>query len=302
MEINHSSNNYYVEKIGEGDPLLFLPAGGFTGIEGLNIAEFVSDEFETHMVDLPGYGKSKGIDGKITSKKLANWVNDYIELQNIEKINLIGHSLGAAILLAFVNHYPEKVKKLILLDQGHKPFPRIPKTEFGLFAYAFPLLNMGVKLFGKRLLTKLEPLFIQDNRQERDVDKDVKQFCKQLSIEENLYIKKALRQEAKFSVEGLNLMFGYYNLNLPRMLRNVKVPTYLVYGTFENVSEKEYRNTERYMRKLKDYDLPITYFAVKGGHYVHWNNNFPMEDLKRFLIDTRITKGSRVNEMMSTGE
>ncbi|WP_281974375.1 alpha/beta hydrolase [Halobacillus litoralis] len=267
-------------------PAIFLPAGGFTGNEGLNIAEFLSGDFETHLIDLPGLGNSKGIDGKITSVHLANWVKEYMEQNHIEKADLIGHSLGGAILLSFAVHYPDKVNKLVLLDQGHKPFPRIPKSEFGPFAYIFPLINVCVKIFRKPCLNKLAPLFLQGNEQEIDFEGDVKRFCERMGIEENEYVRMAIKHPAEFSVEGLNLMFGYYNLNLPKLLKSIKVPTYLIYGTFENINEKEHRHTEHYIQKLKRHSLPITYHQVNGGHYVHWNKEFSLYDLKEFLTNT----------------
>lgn len=280
------NEDYYVEKCGEGEPIIFLPAGGFSGQEGLNIAEYFGSQFETHMIDLPGFGKSKGIADKITSLKLANWVNDYLQLQNLNKVTLIGHSLGGAISLAFATHYPEKVNRLVLLDQGHKPFPRIPKSDFGLFAFAFPVLNIGVNLFGMSLLPRLGPLFLQSSEQERDFERDVKHFCEQVHVEDSIYVRKALKQQVPFSVEGLNLMFGYYNLSLTGMLKKLRVPTFLIYGTFEGINEKEHYKTNRYIKKLANHNLPIIYYPIKGGHYVHWDAKFPVQDLRDFLTNS----------------
>ncbi len=285
-KISNNSYEYFVEKVGFGKPIIFLPAGGFSGIEGLNIAEHLKGDFETHLVDLPGLGKSNGLEGNITSLKLANWMKDYLDRMKIEKVNLIGHSLGGAVSLAFAVHYPQRVEKLILLDQGHKPFPRVPTSEFGLFAYAFPILNIGVKLFGERFLSKLAPFFTQEDEQESNessFENEVKNFCERVNVKENQYVRIALKHQADFSLKGLNLMFGYYNLNLPQLLKKVDVPTYLYYGTFENLDEKEYRKTIHFIHKLKNHNLPIKYHSVQGGHYVHWNEDFSLSDLEEVM-------------------
>lgn len=285
-KISNNSCEYFVEKVGHGEPIIFLPAAGFSGNEGLNIADHLKVSFETHLIDLPGFGESKGIDGNITSLRLANWLKKYLDQLNIEKVNLIGHSLGGAVSLAFAVHYPQRVNKLILLDQGHKPFPRVPTSEYGPFAYAFPLLNIGVKLFGERFLSKLTPFFTQEEEQEINVDSfenDLMRFCERVSINENQYVRTALKHQADFSIKGLNLMFGYYNLNLPRLLKKLAVPTCLYYGNFENLDEKEYRKTKHFIKKLKNYNLPIKYHLVQGGHYVHWNEDFSLSDLEKFL-------------------
>lgn len=276
--------DYYVEKMGSGQPIIFLPAAGFSGNEGLNIAEYLQNDFETHMIDLPGLGKGIGIQGRrITSLKMAKWVKTYLDQKGIEKISLIGHSMGGAILLAFAVHYPKRVNKLVLLDQGHKPMPRVPTSEFGVFAYSFPVLNLFAMSFGSPFLKLLKPLFSDDEDQE-DIDKQVKQFCDTVSIKENKYVRQAMENTVDISIDGLNLMFGYYNLNLPKLLSKIEVPTYLAYATFKGVNEKEYKNTSKRIKRLQQYhQLPITYHPVDGGHYVHWSDSSVLNDLKNFL-------------------
>ncbi|MDO8498631.1 MAG: alpha/beta hydrolase [bacterium] len=40
----------------------------------------------------------------------------FLKRNNLEKANLIGHSLGGVLALAFASHHPEKVNKLYLID------------------------------------------------------------------------------------------------------------------------------------------------------------------------------------------
>jgi 2-hydroxy-6-oxonona-2,4-dienedioate hydrolase len=93
----------------------------------------------------------------------------------------------------------------------------------------------------------------------------------------------ALKQQPDFSIDALNLMFGYYNLNLPVLLEQIEVPVYLVYGTFKGMDEKEFKFTERAIRKMKRKTDSVTYRSLNGGHYVHWNKSFNLDELKEFL-------------------
>src|SRR5690606_29193979 len=129
-------------KVGQGQPLLFFPAAGFTVIEGLNLAEELSNQFECHLIDLPGFGKSEGISGKVTAEKIANWVKNYIEEQKWEKVTLMGHSMGGGVALCFAYMYPNYVQNLILLDQGHLRIPRFPTDDFGPLGYMMPILSL----------------------------------------------------------------------------------------------------------------------------------------------------------------
>ncbi|UOQ91716.1 alpha/beta hydrolase [Halobacillus shinanisalinarum] len=291
---------YHVEKVGQGEPLVFLPAGGFTGNEGMNIAEYLQDDYEIHMIDLPGFGRGKKHAGRCTSLDMAKWLADYLDQEGIKVTNLVGHSLGGALTLAFAVHFPERVKKLLLLDQGHKSFPRIPTSEYGVFAFAFPLMNRFVQLFGRTFLKRLEPLFSGGNADE-DFEMKVSQFCDQVLIKDTSYVRTALKQPSSLTAEGLQLMFGFYNLNILKLLKKVTVPTYLAYGSFENINEKERKITYKNIRKLKRKALPIEYRKVRGGHYVHWSDPTLLPDMKAFLErrgkeDEATTTSNRISE------
>jgi pimeloyl-ACP methyl ester carboxylesterase len=69
--------------------------------------------------------------GRGESSKLANGYNltthsfdlrALLNYFNIEQANVLGHSLGAAIGVYFSAHYPERVRRLVLLDGG-APLP-----------------------------------------------------------------------------------------------------------------------------------------------------------------------------------
>ncbi|WP_173916831.1 alpha/beta hydrolase [Halobacillus sp. Marseille-Q1614] len=275
--------DYYVDKIGTGPPVLFLPAAGFTGSEGLNIAKYLEDRLETHLLDLPGYGRSAGIDKRWTDQRLAEWVNEYVEQQQLEKTDVIGHSLGGAVALSFTAHFPEKVNRLVLLDQGHKPFPRIPTTEFEGFAYAFPFLNIGARLLGQSSLKWAAPLF-ENQERPGDVDEKLSAFCEKVGIKEDPFVRHAYEHQADFSVSALNLMFGFYNLKMRPLIRKLQVPTLLAYGTFEGMEEEEQKRTAIHINQLKKENLPITYRPVRGGHYVHWSDWGLLMDIRKFLL------------------
>lgn len=105
-----------------------------------------------------------------------------------------------------------------------------------------------------------------------------------VAIDEDAYVRKAVKGEVDVTTDGLNLMFGHYNLNLPKMLKHIKVPTYLAYATFKDVNDVEHNNTCKYIKKLKKYDRPlITYRPVESGHYVHWSDPSLLADLKKYL-------------------
>ena len=67
------------------------------------------DEMEAHLskdftlikIDLPGHGKSKIYQEIHTVELMAEKVKEVIDALKLEKINLLGHSLGGYVSLAF---------------------------------------------------------------------------------------------------------------------------------------------------------------------------------------------------------
>jgi len=82
----------------------------------------------------------------------------------------------------------------------------------------------------------------------------------------------------------LNLLFGFYHLDVPKLTRSLQVPTLLVYGDFVGLDDKEARLTKSAIMDVQQHELPITYIRMTGGHFVHWNPAFPIEQARQFLL------------------
>lgn len=275
-------NRYHAEVLGSGTPVLFLPAGGFTGEEGRSLAEALRNDFEVHLFDLPGFGRSEGIKQAVTFEQLADWVNDYVVTHRIRPVHVIAHSLGGAVGLAFAAYYPEHVERR-KRDQGHKTFPRVPLREYRVLGLAVPLLSGLYRLFGPRLVRKIETKIISDNVSAPMPEEQVKAFCAQTGLTERDEIRRALDAPAKLGRGGLNLLFGFYQLAVPQLMRSLQVPTLLIYGDFVGLDDKEARLTKSAMMDLQRHELPITYIRMTGGHFVHCNPAFPIEQVRQFL-------------------
>lgn len=119
MNILHSKI-YGQEK--QGIPLLV-----FHGLFGMldNWASFgkeMGEFFPVHLIDLRNHGKSFHSQ-EMSHDDLANDILNYIEFHNLNKINLLGHSLGGKAVMQFAIKYPEKVEKLIVVDISPKAYP-----------------------------------------------------------------------------------------------------------------------------------------------------------------------------------
>lgn len=72
-------------------------------------------------VDIPGHGISQ-VSGEIhTMEYIADVIHDMLDAMGIEKITLVGHSMGGYVSLAFCAKYAERLDGLVLLSSSPMP-------------------------------------------------------------------------------------------------------------------------------------------------------------------------------------
>ena len=100
-------------------PLVFIHGVGLDHqmwkpqIENLN-------EFSTITYDLLGHGKTPCKKDKLNLSDFSNQLNEILEYLNINKIHLVGFSLGSLIALDFASKLGDKIDKLILIGTTYK--------------------------------------------------------------------------------------------------------------------------------------------------------------------------------------
>ena len=78
------------------------------------------NEFSILTYDLLGHGKTPFDKEKLSLKDFSDQLLELLDHLEIEKINLIGFSLGSLIALNFSSYFQEKVEKLILIGTTYK--------------------------------------------------------------------------------------------------------------------------------------------------------------------------------------
>ncbi len=113
-----------------GKPNLILVHGGMDHARSWDrIAEVFRNDFRILAPDLRGHGDSSWAYGSLYG--LAEYVLDLSALADIAgrfPVYLIGHSLGAAIVLQYAGIYPDRVQKLVAIE-GVSPPQGVPSTR-----------------------------------------------------------------------------------------------------------------------------------------------------------------------------
>ena len=110
--------NIYVEDIGKGFPFVFVH--GYLGSSKMwNFQkEFFSKHYRVIIPALPGFGESHNIKSLDSINKMAREIINLLDQKNIDKFNLIGHSMGGMIVQEITKLIGDRVNKLICFATG----------------------------------------------------------------------------------------------------------------------------------------------------------------------------------------
>ena len=109
---------------GQGKPLIILH--GFLGMSDnwkTLGTQYAQEGFQVHMLDLRNHGRS--FHSEIFNYDvMVQDIVEYCATNNLDKIDIIGHSMGGKVAMLFATTYPDKVEKLIVADIGPKFYPQ----------------------------------------------------------------------------------------------------------------------------------------------------------------------------------
>lgn len=102
---------------GKQQKLIFLPGFADTKENFFDAAQFLCNDFDMIIPDLPGFGQSfKHQDQAYTIKAYGDWMLAFVEHTGWEDFHLLGNSLGGAVGIELALRIPEKIRTLTLID------------------------------------------------------------------------------------------------------------------------------------------------------------------------------------------
>ena len=162
------------DEYGKGNPrhILFIHGLGSSSIVWRDIPQALSEQFHTICVDLIGFGGSDKPVLNYTISYFSQFVKSFLRqigINNLDKITIIGHSLGGYIAAEYAIENKEQIEKLVLIDSsGMLKCPtsllehyldaametdpilrhgKVKKTFEGLMAEPFRLLPIVIDIF-----------------------------------------------------------------------------------------------------------------------------------------------------------
>ena len=104
----------------EKPSILLMHGSGLTHIVwSLHEQFYASQGYNILSVDLPGHGNSDGPSLK-SIEEISDWVKSLMNVLNIKKIIIIGHSQGCLVGIDFASRYPNLINSLVLVAGCYK--------------------------------------------------------------------------------------------------------------------------------------------------------------------------------------
>ena len=108
---------------GEGEPLVLLHGRGGAAAEFTPILAPLAAQRRVIALDLPGWGLSgkPAFTGRTARDALRVWMDGALALLDhlgLERVDLLGHSMGGFTALGLALEHPERVRRLLLADSG----------------------------------------------------------------------------------------------------------------------------------------------------------------------------------------
>ncbi|AYC28616.1 alpha/beta fold hydrolase [Paenisporosarcina cavernae] len=114
-EMELRDGNLFYEVHGTGEAILLLH--GFCGSSAYwdDVVPTLAKSHQVFVLDLPGHGASDASFGNYEMEYMADLLRDFLDAVHIDKVTMIGHSLGGYITLAFAEKYEDRLNGFSLV-------------------------------------------------------------------------------------------------------------------------------------------------------------------------------------------
>ena len=123
------------------EPVLLLHGSASNALALAETIKQLSANFQVYAIDIPGEpGLSEDKRLPATGNTISNWLKDIIGKLDLDKVNILGYSMGGWFALKLAGVYPEVIKKMLLISPAGIVNPR-----FKFLLTAIMNINGGAK-------------------------------------------------------------------------------------------------------------------------------------------------------------
>ncbi len=113
VRIDLNGLDTYCEEHGSGPPLVLIHGLGGSTVAWQHVTPGLAEELRVIAYDLRGLGRASTPDPPYSIEQLVGDLHALLESLALERVALLGHSLGGAVALAYAAEHPERVAALV---------------------------------------------------------------------------------------------------------------------------------------------------------------------------------------------
>lgn len=136
LSINSQANRVAVLKTGQGPAVVIVHGIGGHKEDWQGVMASLASRHTVYAIDMIGFGGSSKDAAEITVAMQAEAIGSLLEAEHLQKVSLIGNSVGGWVAATFAARHPERIERLVLVDaagfkamfEGPSPVNFYPET------------------------------------------------------------------------------------------------------------------------------------------------------------------------------
>lgn len=121
---------------GQGEPVVLVHGLSGSSHWWIRNLPALAGSYTVYLVDLPGFGAMSQHPSQLMLSEMATWLLQWMDAVRLERIRLIGHSMGGAIAIQCAAQIPDAISHLALVAPA-----AIPVGHPTLWSYMPPLVE-----------------------------------------------------------------------------------------------------------------------------------------------------------------
>jgi len=154
-----------------------------------SIAPILAEQFHVVMYDLKGHGMSERVLNGYDLNSMTDDLTALMATLGLTKVHLMGHSFGGLIALKMAIRFPEKIKKLAVVEA---PNPNDDKTRNSMSEYSRELFNAYLDNTGEGIHLRMGKRQVERSHQQCDFLFHQTSLKNDMLLERDFFIKQEI--------------------------------------------------------------------------------------------------------------
>lgn len=130
-----AGNRVQYQVLGAGEPVVLVHGLCASTYWWSRNIEALAERHRVYAVDLPGFGSMRHLRRSFVLARAAHWLRQWLDVVGLDRVHLVGHSMGGYICMQFAASSPQRVDRLVVVaPSGIPTYPSILHGAMPLLA------------------------------------------------------------------------------------------------------------------------------------------------------------------------